>query len=66
MGSEIETHALRASRQAARNSRRQIAITSAAVPPSGSGQAAVLGQMLAGRDSKDVILRSDFSFYLRR
>ena len=50
----------------ARSPGRQIAITSAAVPPSGSGQATVLGRLLAGGDHHDVILLSDFSFHFGR
>lgn len=42
-----------------RKSSERIAITSAAIPPSGSGQATVLGHLLAGRDRNDVILLSD-------
>lgn len=48
------------------NAKKRIAIISAAVPPLGSGQAAVLGRLLAGKNRNEVILLSDFSFYFGR
>jgi glycosyltransferase involved in cell wall biosynthesis len=66
MGPGIESRTVQESLQTARKPKRRIAITSAAVPPLGSGQATALGQLLAGKDCNDVILLSDFSFYLGR